>query len=108
MGPDGKGWGAVRPSEIFNGGDPSGLVTRIHWSSWGAAVAAGTGLNAIFMPHGGYYRQLVTIHLRAYDLGHCTASGPLAYRKLQAREPSRPGGPDGKWFAWSGDKTICN
>jgi len=24
------------------------------------------------------------------------------------REPSRPGGPDGKWTSWSGSKTICH
>jgi hypothetical protein len=106
-GPQGIGWGTARPSEIFNGGDPSGLVTHINWSTWGGAVATGSGKNAIFKPHGGYYKQLVTIQLRASDRGRCTASGPLAYRKLLVRAPTRPGGPLGKWGSWSGAKSLC-
>jgi hypothetical protein len=103
----GAGWGKPHPSKIFNGGDPSGLVTHIHWSGWGGATASGKGLNAIFRPNGGYYGKLVTIDLRAYDKGHCTAHGPLAYRRLSVREPSRPGGPVGPWEAWSGSKSLC-
>lgn len=38
-----SGYGRSRPSRIFNGGDPTGLVTRIHWTSWGGARAIGTG-----------------------------------------------------------------
>jgi hypothetical protein len=83
------------------------LVTRLHWRHWGASSTDGHGLNAIFQPSGGYYRRRVTIELHAYDLGRCTKHGPKAYRKLKAREPSRPGGRDGKWFAWAGSKTIC-
>lgn len=106
-GPTGAGWGKAHPSEIFNGGDPSGLVTHIRWTNWGGAVASGQGLNAITKPNGGYYGKLVTIELRAYDKGRCTAQGPVAYRRLSAREPSRPGGPFGPWQAWSGSKTLC-
>ncbi len=106
--PSGYGFGTVRPGAIFNGGDPSGLVTHIHWSSWGGSVATGHGLNAIFKPAGGYYAKLVTIQLRAYDIGRCAALGPLAYRRLSVREPSRPGGPPGRWVAWGGGRgTIC-
>jgi hypothetical protein len=107
-GAQGVGWGAAHPSEIFNGGDPSGLVTHIRWSSWGGQTATGRGKNAIFKPQGGYYKQEVTIQLRATDRGRCTKQGPLAYRKLMVREPSRPGGPDGKWTSWSGSKTLCH
>jgi len=39
----GEGFGQVRPSRIFNGGDPTGLVTHITWKSWGGARASGTG-----------------------------------------------------------------
>jgi hypothetical protein len=105
--PDGYGFGRAHPRAIFNGGDPSGLVTHLVWREWGAGVATASGRNAIFKPNGGYYPQLVTIDLRASDLGRCSAAGPLAYRKLSAREPSRPGGPPGKWFAWAGARTIC-
>jgi len=105
--PIGAGWGSQHPSKISGGGDPSGLVTKLRWRGWGGSRALGHGLNAIFKPGGGYYRRRVTIELRAYDLGRCTKHGSLAYRKLAAREPSHPGGRDGKWFAWAGRKTIC-
>ncbi len=63
--PDGEGWGTSKPPKIFNGGDPSGLVSHIRWASWGGATAIGYGRNAIFKPGGGYYTQLATIELRA-------------------------------------------
>lgn len=105
--PAGEGWGTAQPAKIFNGGDPSGLVTQIHWKHWGSKASIGHGLNAIFKPHGGYYGKLVHIELRAYDLGRCSSKGPRAYTRLSVREPSRPGGPLGKWVSWSGSKTIC-
>lgn len=40
-----KGYGTARPSTIFNGGDPTGLVTRVTWSSWGGPRAVGTGMS---------------------------------------------------------------
>lgn len=39
-----KGFGQVRPHEIYYGGDPTGLVCHIHWHSWGGRVARGTGV----------------------------------------------------------------
>jgi hypothetical protein len=39
-----KGFGQVKPREIFYGGDPTGLVCDIHWHSWGGRVARGTGV----------------------------------------------------------------
>jgi hypothetical protein len=39
----GEGFGQVRPPKIFNGGDPTGLVTHITWRSCGGARAAGAG-----------------------------------------------------------------
>jgi hypothetical protein len=109
------GWGTSAPPLISNGGDPSGTITHVHWRSWGGEVAAGRGLNAIFAPGGGYYPHPVVIYLRAYDLGRCTPSGPLSYRKLEFREPSRPNGPLRPWADWGGalppvrDKhTLCS
>jgi len=106
--PKGFGWGNVHPSRIFNGGDPSGLVTHIHWTRWGDSIATGRGLNSISKPHGGYYPEPVTIELHASNLGHCTASGSLAYRRLSFRVPSHPGGKLGPWMLWSGASTICS
>jgi hypothetical protein len=103
----GVGWGTYRPTEIFNGGDPSGLISAIKWTGWGQAQALGYGKTSIFKPNGGYYPNAVTAELRAYDLGRCTAQGPTAYRLLQVREPSSPGGKLGKWFVWGDVKTLC-
>ena len=40
----GTGFGSAEPPKIFNGGDPTGLVTKIQWSGWGGPRATGTGL----------------------------------------------------------------
>jgi hypothetical protein len=106
-GPPGVGWGTYKPREIFNGGDPSGMVTAITWTGWGSLTATGYGKSYIFKPAGGYYANAVKVELRATVLGHCTAAGPLAYEHLAVSEPSRPGGLLGKWSAWSGAKTLC-
>jgi hypothetical protein len=105
--PSATGWGTYRPKEFFNGGDPSGHVGAITWSHWGSRTAKGTGRGVIFKPQGGYYPGTVKVELRAFDLGHCTSSGPLAYERLNVRYPSRPGGKLGKWSPWSGRRSIC-
>jgi hypothetical protein len=88
--------------------DPSGLVEKISWSHWGQRTATGWGETSIFTPHGGYYPQLVRSKLRATRLGQCTKNGRRAYTHLEERVPSHPGGALGKWFAWSGEKSICH
>jgi hypothetical protein len=103
--PYGKGFGTPEPAEIFNGGDPSGSVTQIQWTGWGNPSAIGYGLNPIFKPHGGYYRKPARIELRATGLGKCGSR--TAYTRLEVRIPKHPGGKLGKWFSWSGAKTIC-
>jgi len=104
-GEHGEGWGTAHPKTIYNGGDPSGLISNVHWSSWGGAVARGHGRNSIFKPHGGYYRHQVTIQLKTKRIGRC--EGRRAYLKLFVREPRNPGGPLGPWLSWSGQRTIC-
>ncbi len=106
--PMGKGFGTVAPREIFNGGDPSGLVEKIKWSHWGQRSATGWGATSIFKPHGGYYPHLVKSELRATRLARCTKNGRPAYTHLEERVPSHPGGALGKWFAWSGAKSVCH
>ena len=103
--PYGKGFGTAEPKEIFNGGDPSGSVRNIKWTGWGNPSAIGYGLNPIFKPHGGYYRKLGRVELRATALGRCGAQA--AYTKLEIRAPKKPGGKLGKWQSWSGAYTIC-
>jgi hypothetical protein len=103
----GEGWGSVAPRRFYNGGDPSGLVKEIHWTSWGGKTAIGYGLHAIFKPQGGYYPQAVLVEVRASGLGKCSASGPPAYTHLSVRGPERPEGPFGPWRAWSEAPNIC-
>ena len=105
--PHGVGWGTARPPTLFNGGDPSGKVWKIRWSSWGGKVVTGRGLNWVLRPTGGYYAKPVPIDLRAYRLGRCSPGQPLAYLHLDVREPSRPGGTVGRWFAWGGAHLLC-
>lgn len=45
-----QGYGQVEPETISNNGDPTGLVTHITWSSWGGAMAHGTGLSTWVPP----------------------------------------------------------
>jgi hypothetical protein len=40
---EGQGFGQVRPTSFFNGGDPTGRVTGITWESWGGRTATGSG-----------------------------------------------------------------
>jgi hypothetical protein len=101
----GYGFGTEKPKRFFNGGDPSGLVSNIHWRNWGAPTAIGHGLTSIFKPQGGYYRKLVRIKLQARGIGTC--DGKQAYQQLRFRVPHRPGGPLGGWHLWSGTSSIC-
>jgi hypothetical protein len=103
--PFGAGFGMAEPEAIFNGGDPNGEVREITWTGWGNPAAIGYGRNPIFKPHGGYYRALARIELRATKLGKCGKRA--AYTRLEARVPKRPGGKLGGWQLWAGAKTIC-
>jgi hypothetical protein len=103
--PYGKGWGTKKPRELFNGGDPSGYVTKINWRSWGGPIAIAFGRNPIFKPSGGYYGHLAKIELKAEDIGPC--KGHRAYRVLWARFPPHPGGKLGEWQLWAGASSLC-
>lgn len=68
----GSGFGQVKPKEVFNGGDPTGLVTSIRWQGWGGAQAVGTGRSDYVGPN-----QIVaagkieSVRIVAFDLGTC-------------------------------------
>src|SRR5579859_7896563 len=47
----GKGFGQVEPAEIFNGGDPTGLITHIVWTSWGGPNPTGASISEYVAPH---------------------------------------------------------
>jgi hypothetical protein len=103
--PNGDGFGSAHPHRIFNGGDPNGMVSSIHWTGWGRAAAYGRGLNPIFRPGGGYFARRARVLLRAQRLGTCGA-GP-AYTQLSIRFPQWPGGPLGPWWRWAAARSIC-
>jgi hypothetical protein len=78
----GAGFGQVKPAKIFNGGDPTGLVTKLAWSSWGGAKATGSGMSDYVGPGQSVAtgtQQPVTVV--AFDLGIC--HGTLMYRAVE-------------------------
>jgi hypothetical protein len=78
----GKGFGQVRPAEVDNGGDPTGLVTGITWKSWGGATATGTGTGSWDppgQPVAASLPQPATIV--AFNLGTC--DGKLMYQAVE-------------------------
>lgn len=109
----GSGWGTSRPTRISNGGDSTGTVWHLNWKQWGSPIAIGFGLSGNLAPATargrllGWYTERV--ELRASDLGRCTPSGPVAYRKLDERRPVHRGGPLGPWHRWwKTGTTLCN
>lgn len=82
--PDTEGFGEVRPSNLSNGGDPTGVVSNITWDTWGGPQATGHGTGWYYSPEkgedvaGGHSEP---IRLVAYDLQVC--GGRLMYRHLQ-------------------------
>lgn len=78
----GKGFGQVRPSEIFNGGDPTGLVSHVVWTSWGRPKTVGTGWSDDVGPN-----QRVSTGTEepatvvAFNLGTC--GGTLMYQAVE-------------------------
>jgi hypothetical protein len=78
----GTGFGQVKPSKIFNGGDPTGLVTDVVWSSWGASQATATGTSDYVGPGQsdaqGTEEQATVV---AFDLGTC--GGTLMYQAVE-------------------------
>jgi hypothetical protein len=79
--PDQEGFGSVRPSVAFNGGDPTGLFEDLVWDNWGDPTADGHGtaihedgnVDVADSP-----REPASF--RAYDLGTC--QGHLVYLHL--------------------------
>jgi hypothetical protein len=68
----GTGFGQVKPPTVYNGGDPTGLVSAITWQSWGGATATGTGTSVYVagnQPVAAGTEQSATIV--AFNLGTC-------------------------------------
>jgi len=98
----GAGFGEVRPARIFNGGDPTGLVTQIVWTSWGGPRAVGTGTSDYVRPSqsvatGSQQRAIVV----AFSLGSC--HGKRMYRAVEWYFPQH-----GQSFSASHYQDICH
>ena len=78
----GTGFGQVKPAKIFNGGDPTGLVTHVVWTSWGGSRAVATGVSDYVGPGqsvAGGTQETATVV--AFDLGTC--DGTLMYQAVE-------------------------
>jgi hypothetical protein len=78
----GEGFGQAQPARIFNGGDPTGLVTQIVWKSWGGARAVATGVSE----WAGAGQSVATgtpepVRVVAFHLGSC--GGQLMYQAVE-------------------------
>jgi len=78
----GQGFGQVKPAKIFNGGDPTGLVTHVTWSSWGGPRAQATGTSEYVGPNQSVATgRPATATVIAFDLGTC--DGKLMYQAVE-------------------------
>jgi hypothetical protein len=97
----GTGFGTVKPARIFNGGDPTGLVTKIKWSGWGGPRATGTGQAEYVGPNqsvaAGRAAQATVV---AFRLGRC--HGTLMYQAVEWFFPQH-----GQHFSPSDYENIC-
>jgi hypothetical protein len=77
-----EGYGQARPRTINNGGDPTGIVTNIVWSSWGGSRALGTGTSDYAGPNQtvaqGTEESATVV---AFNLGTC--NGKLMYQGVE-------------------------
>lgn len=78
----GKGFGQVRPSVVYNGGDNTGYVGHVVWKSWGGPRATGSGIGEYVGPHqfpatGTEERTTIV----AFDLGTC--HGKVMYQAVE-------------------------
>ncbi len=76
------GFGRAKPAEISLGGDPTGVVTGITWTSWGGDTATGTGTSTYVGPNQSAAQGVEeTATVVASDLGTC--GGGAAYQQVK-------------------------
>jgi hypothetical protein len=68
----GSGFGKVLPKTVYNGGDPTGLVTSITWHDWGQSQAIGIGRSIYVAPNQAVAQgKIEPVRIVAFDLGTC-------------------------------------
>jgi hypothetical protein len=78
----GTGFGQVKPAKIFNGGDPTGLVTHVVWTSWGGSRAVATGVSDYVGPGQSVAAGTEeTVTVVAFHLGTC--DGKTMYQAVE-------------------------
>jgi hypothetical protein len=78
----GQGFGQVKPAKIFNGGDPTGLITHVVWSAWGGTQATATGTAEYVGPNQSVASGTEeTATVVAFDLGTC--DGKYMYQAIE-------------------------
>ncbi|MDA8196697.1 MAG: hypothetical protein M0019_05750 [Actinomycetota bacterium] len=78
----GLGFGEVEPTKIYLGGDPTGLLSKVQWSTWGGSSANGVGVGEYVGPSQVVAQgKLETATVVAFDLGSC--NGIYAYQKVE-------------------------
>lgn len=86
----GRGFGQVEPSDVYNGGDPTGQVTNIEWGSWGGPQATGAGISEYVGPNqmtvDGTEEPATIV---AFNLGVC--DGKYMYRAVEWYFPQHGG-----------------
>jgi hypothetical protein len=100
--PNAEGFGTVRPARIFNGGDPTGLLMNVTWSSWGGSTAKGMGTGYYEPPNAPVAASTAQpADVEAFDLGTC--KGKPAYLRVQWWFPGK-----GESFHATGNEASYN
>jgi hypothetical protein len=98
----------AHPDKLVVGGDPSVLITRIHWHNWGQDKARGVGQYAA--PHYGeggvYYRKRLRADLRLHGIGRCSPNGPRTYMALKVKVALQPNQRP-QWYEVDGSHGLC-
>ena len=100
-GPYQEGYGLVAPTQVNNGGDPTGVVSQVHWQSWGGATATGHGMsdddnNSPTVAAG----PQETATIVAFNLGVC--QGQYMYQAVEWYFPQ-----DGETFTPDSYRNTC-
>jgi hypothetical protein len=84
-----EGFGHVRPRVVSFGGDPTSLVARVHWSSWGSARAVGHGEADWVWPGWCVACGSTNLPATVVAFGLRTCDGHPAYSHVEWYFPSR-------------------
>jgi hypothetical protein len=88
--PSTRGFGEVKPANVFLGGDPTGLFSNLTWQSWDGSQAMGTG-TGLLVPEGKMVVDAVSapVVIVAFNLGQC--DGHPAYQAVEWYFPDQGG-----------------